>query len=47
MEIIMEDKELIEKLKAIRAVIDQIEKREQFSMKLTLDDTSFEESLKQ
>lgn len=37
MEILMDDKDLIEKLEAIRAAIDRIEEKEQIVMKQTMD----------
>ncbi len=43
----MEDRNLIEKLEAIREVIDRIEQKEQLDLKETLDAICMEESAAQ
>jgi len=47
MGIFMEDKDLIEKLEAIRAAIDRIEKKEEILMKQTMERIISGDSLEQ
>ena len=43
----MDDRNLIEKMEAIREIIDMIEKKEQLDLKKTLDAICFEENAAQ